>query len=90
MAISVVFRPENYTVDMHHKVLSRLRDVGQGNPEGRRHHQALARDGSVEMVVDVWESPEKLQAFATHLMPILVETGITPPQPEVYEAVLLG
>jgi hypothetical protein len=90
MAISVVFRPQGYTVDTHHEVLRRLESVGQAHPQGRQHHQALARGGTVEMVVDIWESPETLQSFAGHLMPILAEVGVTPPQPEIYDAVLLA
>jgi hypothetical protein len=89
MPISVVFRPQDYTVEKHHQVLERLTAVGQGEPDGRLHHQALARDGVIELVVDIWESPEQLQAFAAHLMPILGEVGVVPPEPEIYETVLL-
>jgi hypothetical protein len=87
--ISVVFRPQDYTVDKHHEVLERLSAIGQAAPAGRLHHQALARDGAVAMVVDIWESPEQLEAFAGHLMPILGEVGVAPPEPEIYESVLL-
>jgi hypothetical protein len=89
MPISVVFRPKNYTVENHHQVLDRLSEVGQANPSGRIHHQALAHGATIEMVVDIWDSPEQLQAFAQHLMPILQDVGIEPPQPEIYESVLL-
>ena len=89
MPISVVFRPQNYTVENHHEVLERLAAAGQADPSGRIHHQALAHGPDVEMVVDIWESPEQLQAFAQHLMPILTGVGIEPPQPEIYESVLL-
>jgi hypothetical protein len=89
MPISVVFRPQDYTVDKHHEVLRHLTAVGQGAPAGRLHHQALARDGAIELVVDIWESPEKLQAFAGHLMPILAELGVEVPEPQVYDTVLL-
>jgi hypothetical protein len=90
MPISVVFRPQNYTVDTHHQVLARLTAIGQAAPAGRLHHQALARqDGSIEMVVDVWESSEQLQSFAGHLTPILGELGVDPPEPQVFQAVLL-
>jgi len=87
--ISVVFRPRDYTVEKHYQVLAKLREIGQGAPAGRVHHQALARDGAIETVVDVWESPAELQAFAAHLMPILAEVGVTAPEPELYDAVLL-
>jgi hypothetical protein len=90
MPISVVFRPDNYNVDTHRKVLARLAAIGQGAPAGRTHHQALAHDdGSIAMVVDIWESPEQLQAFAEHLVPILGEFGVNPPEPEIYQAILL-
>jgi len=90
MSITVVFRPQNYTVETHREVLRRLAEVGQAEPAGRLHHQALARDGAIEMVVDIWESPEKLQEFATHLMPILGELAVPPPDPEIYDTVLLA
>lgn len=89
MPISVVFRPQNYTVENHHQVLERLAAAGHANPFGRIHHQALAHGPNVEMVVDIWESPQQLQAFAQHLMPILAGVGIEPPQPETYDTVLL-
>jgi hypothetical protein len=89
MPISVVFHPQNYTVEKHREVLRRLAEVGQAEPDGRLHHQALARDRAIEMVVDIWESPEQLQAFAAHLMPILGELAVPPPDPEVYDAILL-
>ena len=89
MAISAVFRPKDYTVEKHHEVLERLKGEGQASPSGRIHHQALAHGDAIEMVVDVWESPEQLQSFAGHLMPILAAVGVQPPAPEIYEAVLL-
>ena len=89
MPISVVFRPNNYTTETHREVLKRLNAIGQATPAGRLHHQALAHDdGSIEMVVDIWTSPEQLQAFAAHLMPILGELGVTPPEPEIYQTIL--
>ena len=89
MAISVVFRPEGYTVEKHHEVLQRLASQGQEKPDGRLHHQALAHGENVAMVVDIWESPDKLQAFAGHLMPILAQVGVEPPAPEIYDTVLV-
>lgn len=89
MPISVVFRPQGYTVDNHHQVLEKLAGAGQANPSGRIHHQALAHGSTIEMVVDIWDSPEQLQAFAQHLMPVLQGMGIQPPEPEIYESVLL-
>jgi hypothetical protein len=34
-------------------VLERLAEAGQAKPPGRLHHQALAHDGTIEMVVDI-------------------------------------
>lgn len=41
------------------------------------------------MVIDIWDSPAQLQAFAAQLMPILAELGVAPPEPEIYDTVLL-
>ena len=65
MPISGVFRPQQYTVEKHREALKRLQAAGQDEPAGRLHHQALARGETIEMVVDIWQSPEQLQAFAT-------------------------
>ena len=89
MPISVVFRPQGYTVEKHKQVLARLQSAGQAAPPGRLHHQALARDGAIDMVVDVWQSPEQLEQFGSQLMPILGEVGVDQPEIEIYEAVLL-
>jgi len=89
VAISVLFRPRGYTAKRHREALKRLQAAGQDKPPGRLHHQALARGETIEMVVDIWQSPTQLQAFATHLMPILGELGVEPSEPEFYDSILL-
>jgi len=37
-------------------------------------------------VLDVWESPEKFQAFGQKLMPLLQQAGIKPAEPIVFPA----
>jgi hypothetical protein len=37
-------------------------------------------------VVDVWESPEKFQAFGEQLMPLLDKAGIAPAEPLIFPA----
>lgn len=44
----------------------------------------MAPDGLT--VVDVWESPEKFQAFGEKLMPLVQKTGLQPNEPIVYPA----
>jgi len=36
------------------------------------------------VVVDVWESQQKLERFAGVLMPILVKNGVQPPAPQIH------
>jgi hypothetical protein len=35
-------------------------------------------------------SPQQLQAFAEHLMPILAKVGVVPPEPEIYDSVIVS
>jgi hypothetical protein len=37
-------------------------------------------------VVDVWESPEKFQAFGEKLMPLAQQAGLQPAEPIVFPA----
>ena len=48
------------------------------------HTAGVAPDGLT--VVDVWESPEKFQAFGEKLMPLVQKTGLQPNEPIVYPA----
>ena len=82
MAISAVFEVPGMTADDFDKVLVGLEGAGQVEPDGRIFHVASPTDGGW-LVVDVWESEQKLGSFAGILMPIIAGLGITPPNPRV-------
>jgi hypothetical protein len=82
MAITAVFEVPGMTADQFDKILVELGGAGQSEPDGRLIHVACPTDGGW-LVVDVWESEEKLGAFAGVLMPIIAGMGITPPQPRI-------
>lgn len=82
MAITALFEVPGMNADHFDKVLDGLDEAGQVEPDGRMFHVASPTDGGW-LVVDVWESEEKLGAFAGILMPIIAGLGITPPQPRI-------
>lgn len=82
MAITAVFEVPGMTADHFDKVLAGLDEAGQAAPDGRIFHVASPTDGGW-LVVDVWESEDKLGAFAGILMPLLAQLGITPPRPRI-------
>ncbi|MFQ5614834.1 MAG: hypothetical protein ACE5H9_22150 [Anaerolineae bacterium] len=83
MAITAVFEVPGMTAAQYDRVMNDLEAAGQAHPDGRTYHLASSTDDGW-FVVDVWESPEKLESFAGTLMPILQAAGVTPPQPKVY------
>lgn len=82
MAISAVFEVPGMTANDFDKILTGLEEAGAVEPDGRIFHVASPAEGGW-LVVDVWESEEKLGAFAGILMPIIAGLGITPPNPRV-------
>lgn len=85
MAIVAVFDVPEMSQDQYDKVMKDLETRGAGAPDGRLYHVGSPKNGGW-LVVDVWESPEKLDQFAQTLMSVLQEAGITPPRPSVYPA----
>ena len=80
--IIAIFDVPTMSMEKFNKVWDALRSAGNDHPDGRIHHYAGTKgDGMV--VVDIWESPEKLGAFAEILMPVLSGLGITPTQPTI-------
>jgi hypothetical protein len=53
---------------------------------------ASVTEGGTIVVTDVWESPEKLEAFGKNLFPVLHRSGVTPVAPEVtpVRGIILG
>jgi hypothetical protein len=83
MAIVTVFKLTTMTTDKYKKVITDLESAGAGNPDGRLFHVAAVAEGGTIVVTDVWESPEKLEAFGSALFPVLHGAGVTPVAPEV-------
>jgi hypothetical protein len=82
MAIAVYFHPKGLSLAQFEQTHRRLEAVGSAQPDGRIHHSCIGDDGDL-MVYDVWESPEKFEAFGAVLMPILGELGIDVGEPSV-------
>lgn len=83
MSITVIFDVPNMTAVQYDQVIADLEKMGEGAPAGRHFHHAAAKpDGW--LVVDIWESQTHLDQFAQILMPVLVQNGVIPPQPQVY------
>ena len=77
--IAVYVSPEAMTIEQYNTVHERLE--ASGAPEkGRTHHSCFGEDGHL-MVFDIWDSHESYDAFATHLLPVLAELGITSARP---------
>jgi hypothetical protein len=85
MPVTAIFDVPRMTAQQYDQIMAKLNDAGASAPDGRLYHVASPK-GNGWLVVDVWESPEKLQAFAQTLMPIVQSVGVTPPTPEVLPA----
>lgn len=84
MAIVVNFAVQGMSAEKYEEALRRLEAAGAGAPPGRLHHASYGSRDNLQ-VVDVFDSPQSLEAFGQTLQPILQELGITA-QPDVQEA----
>jgi len=82
MSILIRFAPQSLTADEYDDVVRRLNDEGVFPAEGLE-YEICYGSGDEMKVSQVWDNQEHLDAFAAGLMPILVEVGIDPGQPEV-------
>ncbi len=82
MAITAVFKVPTMTSERYDKAVKELEVKGVGAPDGRLHHVA-SLDGGGLLVVDIWESEEKLDKFSQVLIPTLEGVGVTPAEPEI-------
>ncbi|MGD0229174.1 MAG: hypothetical protein ABSC19_02295 [Syntrophorhabdales bacterium] len=71
--------------EQYEKIIQALMTKG-AKPDGRMFHISSEKPDGV-LAIDVWESPEKLQAFAGVLTPILKDMGITLPEPQVFPTI---
>ena len=85
MAISVMFDFQGLTKAKYEELIQKLVASGAA-PVGRMFHIASEKQGGL-LVLDVWESPEKLQAFGGLLGPIAQSLGIAVPEPQVMNTV---
>ena len=84
MAIVAKFAVSNMPASRYDEVIRRLEAAGAGAPPGRLYHVAYGDQGALQ-VIDVFDSPQAMEAFGATLVPILQELGITA-VPEVQEA----
>ena len=75
MAIIALFEVDGATSSKYDEVIRRLTEIGQRVPDGQMYHICYG-DRQRLQVIDVFESPAKLDAFGAKLMPILQEMGI--------------
>jgi hypothetical protein len=88
MAIGVSFHFPGVNIGQYEEV---ARGLNNGQPlrslsewpDGCLSHVAGATPDGLR-VVDVWESPEKFQAFGEVLMPLTEKAGIPPAEPIVF------
>ena len=86
MSIVVRFPPSNMTKQQYDSVRSALIESGDWPAEGCRLHVCFGDENDIR-VSEVWESPEKLDAFGQTLGPRMEEAGIQlSGQPEIFEA----
>ena len=75
MAIVAMFEVEGATSAKYDEVIRRLTEIGQRVPDGQLYHICYG-DPQRLQVIDVFDSPAKLEAFGATLAPILKELGI--------------
>jgi hypothetical protein len=87
IAVSILVRFTNTsptTTEQYDQSVQRLQQVGDFPPDGMEDHVCFIVDGNIR-VSEIWESREKLNAFAERLMPVLAEMGVEPGEPEILE-----
>jgi hypothetical protein len=83
MAIVAIFEVKGSTSSKYDEVIRRLTEIGQRQPDGQMYHICYGDTDNLQ-VINVYESPAKLEAFGATLMPILQDLGIEA-KPAVFE-----
>ncbi len=89
MAIGVIFHFPGGTAEQYDEVCGALnggrplRSLADWPGGGCLSHAAGATSDGFS-VIDVWESPEKFQAFGEKLMPLVHQAGLQPEEPVVF------
>ena len=84
MSILVRFAPASLTQAQYDESVRRLEQDGSFPPEGMDYHVCFGEEGRLR-VSEIWDSREQWQAFGERLMPVLVDVGIEPGDPDVIE-----
>jgi hypothetical protein len=84
MSIIAIFEVEGATASKYDEVISRLTEIGERVPDGQLYHVCYGEKDRLQ-VIDIFESPEKLQAFGAKLMPILQDLGIEAKPPQIFD-----
>ena len=93
MAIGVIFNFPGGTTEQYDQVCRGLnngqpmRSLADSPGGGCLSHTAGATPDGL-CVLDVWESPEKFQAFGQQLMPLAQQAGLEPDEPVILPAQL--
>jgi len=90
MAIVVKFDVSGMSIEKYEQALRRLEAAGAGAPRGRLHHVSYGAHDNLQ-VIDVFDSPESLEAFGRILEPILREAGVAAvPRVEPVHRIIAG
>lgn len=83
--IIVYFDVKGMTEAQYEQILEGMKKAGQIDHPGRLYHVAFKTPEGLK-VIDVWSDAETFQAAGQTLVPIIMSTGLTPPQPMIYGA----
>jgi hypothetical protein len=85
MSVVVRYQPQGLTRERYDEVSRRIESAGNWPPDGMDMHVLFGEEGDLR-VSEIWDSEEQFRAFASRLMPVLDEVGMTRAEPEVFEA----
>ena len=83
--IIAYFDVKGMTEAQYEQILDGLKKAGQIDNPARLYHVAFKTPEGLK-VIDVWSDAEAFQAAGQTLVPIIMSTGLTPPQPLIYGA----
>jgi hypothetical protein len=70
--------------EKYDETLRGLKMSGDFPPDGLEYHVAFLADGGIR-ISEIWDSRERFEAFGVRLREGLVDIGIEPGEPEVFE-----
>ncbi len=74
--------PKSLTAEQYDTVVARLTEEGIAPADGLDYEVCFGTGDQMRVSI-VWDTQEQLETFAARLMPILVEFGIDPGEPEI-------